>query len=366
MMIYYFLPAIVWIGIITSYQDIKSGKIRNNWVIFSLCFAAAMNAMLFAAGIIGSRGIGILLANIALSAVFAFALWNFNFWSAGDGKLFIAFAALLPVGYYSSPLVGYFPSLNVFINTVVPFFAYIIVRKIFCVPLKTAKKSFYEGVKNFPALFAALFSVRWVAGIINDSLFDFHSAVSFFLLHAATYYLINLAITRALQKFRGKAVRPVHVYLALILARLFMDPSGVLSLEAVYSVLLVTIAYSLIFRSLQRAVYECSYKKKRVSKLQKGDVIFRAEKKQAKQALKKGSLLDFMECAPEGLSEKEIRKIKKLEKSKKIKLRTVAVAETVAFAPALFIGVIITLVFGNIGNFIYLAIYLFKLAWGLF
>ena len=33
MLIYWFLPMILFLGIVTSYEDIKFGKIRNKWVI---------------------------------------------------------------------------------------------------------------------------------------------------------------------------------------------------------------------------------------------------------------------------------------------------------------------------------------------
>lgn len=41
MLIYWFLPMVLFLGIITSYEDIHSGKIRNKWIIAGFVYVIA-------------------------------------------------------------------------------------------------------------------------------------------------------------------------------------------------------------------------------------------------------------------------------------------------------------------------------------
>ncbi len=356
MILYYFLPVIIALGIITSYQDIKIGKIKNRWILYSLLFALIANMILIISSQIGWLDIRNLMINFGIAIIVSFALWNINFWSAGDAKLFIAYSALIPVAYYASPLNIYFPSFNLFMNTIVIFFAYIIVRKIFFVSKKNFRENVYMGIKSLPFLFISLFSVKWFVSIINQNLFSFNDALSMFLIHAGVYYVINLALVKTIQKYNLKNFKPIYFYIAIIGIRIIVDPMGVFDVDALYSVLWITIIYSLLFKTLYRSVYSTSYKKKRISKLKRGDVL--AKVKGQEQKSKKKSILDFIGLCPEGLCDDDLKKIKKLSKKKNIQ-KTVLVADTAPFAPMMFLGVIFTIVFGTVGNFIYLLKYLF-------
>ncbi len=142
MLIYYFLPIIISLAIITSYEDIKIGKIRNKWILTALIFSFFINLFLFLTNNITGKEIIDLSINFGITIIFAFVLWNFKFWSAGDGKLFIAYASLIPVIFYSAPFINIFPSFNLFINTIIPFFIYLLIKKIYVVPKNKIKKLF--------------------------------------------------------------------------------------------------------------------------------------------------------------------------------------------------------------------------------
>ncbi len=107
MLIYWFLPMILFLGIVTSYGDIKFGKIRNNWVLMAIVYAITVYAFLFLSNNVYGLTIDFIL-RIALNAMFAlvtgFALWYMGLWKAGDAKLFFAFVTLVPIhskGFYS-------------------------------------------------------------------------------------------------------------------------------------------------------------------------------------------------------------------------------------------------------------------------
>ncbi|MBI2646715.1 MAG: prepilin peptidase, partial [Deltaproteobacteria bacterium] len=98
-MLYYFLPAILALGIITSYEDIRYGKIRNGWVIFALVYAIIIySALIINAYFIGKVNTPYLIelmANIGFAVIAGFSMWYFGLWTAGDVKLFIAYSAII-------------------------------------------------------------------------------------------------------------------------------------------------------------------------------------------------------------------------------------------------------------------------------
>jgi len=85
------LPAILFLGIITSYEDIKSGKIRNKWIMSALIYAVLVNVVLVLF-YPSKNGIHLpylieLTTNSLFSVVLGFGLWYLGIWTAGDGKL---------------------------------------------------------------------------------------------------------------------------------------------------------------------------------------------------------------------------------------------------------------------------------------
>ena len=353
MIAYYFLPAIALLGILTSYEDIKSGKIRNRWVISAIAFAFAMYLFLFLGKQIMIGEIYLNLISFAVSAAFAFLLWNFRFWSAGDGKLFIAYSALIPASLYSGILIGFFPAFNLFVNVIVLFFIYLLAKNIVFIPLKKIRKALAENLRNFPAVLISIFSVSWIARLIGGN-FNLGSMVYSLVLYAAVYAVVNLAITKALLSLKVKKIREIHIYLALIGLRLIFDLNTVLNINFIFSVILSAVLYSFLLRTVYNIVSENTVKSIPVLRLKAGDIVCNKEGKKA----------NFSTPCPEGLAAEEVKKIKAFCRKKGIK--KVPVAETVPFAPAMLAGVIITLAFGNIANLIYLLGYILSLLKGLF
>ena len=64
----------------------------------------------------------------------------------------------------------------------------------------------------------------------------------------------------------------------------------------------------------------------------------------------------FIENRPEGITEEEINKLKKLKKEGKLEFDDISVNQTLPFAPILFLGTVITLLAGD-----NIFIYIFKL-----
>lgn len=144
-----FLPTIFLIGLITSYQDWKFGKIKNIWIILGLALGALGYLLFSILNIIGYGNIfSDLLENSLFdkywpaflkysflnsfaALIFGLLLYYFKLWSAGDCKLFFLFSFLLPLKYYFNGYLPIFPSLTLFINTFICLFFVLFVGALF-------------------------------------------------------------------------------------------------------------------------------------------------------------------------------------------------------------------------------------------
>ena len=114
--LWFLFPGIIYLGIISSYTDIKYGKIKNRDVVIGIAYALAvyLGLAVYAAA---AGGVNYLyFAELGTNAIFAllaaFGLWNYKIWSAGDGKLFFAFALLVPLGVYQFGRYNWVPSVT--------------------------------------------------------------------------------------------------------------------------------------------------------------------------------------------------------------------------------------------------------------
>jgi len=102
-----FFSFILLFGTITSYEDIRWGRIRNKYILSALLFTALINSLMFL-GVIEDHNLdeGYYLA-LLINVIIAF----------GDAKLFSAYAALVPLTTYRQGYTQYFPSFTLLSNT---------------------------------------------------------------------------------------------------------------------------------------------------------------------------------------------------------------------------------------------------------
>jgi hypothetical protein len=117
------LTIILFLGLFTSYEDIKTGKIRNIWIISGFLIAIFMIFL-------SQSNIKIVVSNFLISAFLAYKFWDFRLWSPGDAKLFIVYALLLPVDRYSRCYFNFFPAFNLLLNIFIPPTAFLILKAI--------------------------------------------------------------------------------------------------------------------------------------------------------------------------------------------------------------------------------------------
>src|SRR3989339_703616 len=122
----FILPIIFLIGIVASIEDIRTGKIRNKWIIFGLVYGIIIYTMLFFWNEL----------TLPISFVFGFLLWREGVVAAGDVKLFFVFSFLLPTKYYWKSYLPLFPSFALLVNIFVIILVFILCRSLFCFFLK--------------------------------------------------------------------------------------------------------------------------------------------------------------------------------------------------------------------------------------
>jgi len=140
------LPVLFFIGLVTSYQDFRYGKIKNKWIILGMAWGLGIYilciiwALIFpylsqifpkiSFFILPSYILKVFI-NSAFALIVGYLLWSFDFWSAGDAKLFLVFSLLLPLKYYWKSALPYFPSFALLINIFIPALLFLMAQNLF-------------------------------------------------------------------------------------------------------------------------------------------------------------------------------------------------------------------------------------------
>lgn len=347
MLIYWFLPMILFLGIVNSYEDIKFGKIKNKWILMAVFYSILVYFYLyFLNNVYNLNSVFILnfIINSALALITGFLMWNFELWTAGDAKLFFAFTVLIPI----SKLQGYFSFINFLANTFVPISIYFLVFAIF----KTAnKKKIYYFKKTFDIktisnLILFIFGFSWLVSMAFGFLKLRNIALSLLIL-----FLLYSFIERILK------IKVVYISLLLSLTRLFVD-SSVYSLKFARGFSFLVMFFIAIRIFLFTLGSDYFAKELKFNQLKEGmvpaEIIFKFKGKYHKRpiafsisqlARKRTIGTPLFESSTKGLSKKEIRALQSLYK--KLPFKTLRIQSTIPFAPFLFLGALLTILSEN-------------------
>ena len=357
---------------LTSYEDAKVGKIRNKWIILALIYALAAYSIIsvysyFTTGLKYDYLLE-LLTNLLFVIMVGFGAWYFGLWTAGDGKLFIAFSALIPLSTYKTGYQAWIPSLTLLINIFIPSAIIMLIWILFKIKMKDIKKvskSFFKEffqpktlINSIIFLFAIFWGVELVLSLLG---FD----------NNLLTIVLTMLIFPVIQKKLGK--KSLYIMLAISLIRFIVDKS-VYSLSFLTDILILIFVCG-FFRSFLRGSVsklgqEIFSKEVKVGRLKPGMIL--SEVIQKKEKITKDELDEFKKSPDteiikhkeayyikkpkspielnnfigeeaEGLTGKQIKKIKMLG------IRSIRVSQTIPFAPFIFFGVLLTIIAkGNI------------------
>jgi len=329
------------LGFLSSYSDIKKGLIANSLVFASIAVAFALNFL-------NGFSLTPFLANGSLAFLFGFLLWLARLWSAGDAKLFLAFALLFPMSLY--PEGTGFPAFSIILNSFAPAFALLF----FFVLLKTSNAQKVSALKETfspkTILSAAIFffSFYWIL----NSLFNLlHLQLDFFFASILLFIVFGFAELLLPKK-------SIYFFAAVSIAFIGLEFNAVISQEFLsffFSFLLL--ALLLLFFVL-RLGFSSFGKPVPLEELQQGMVLLEAVfEKNGKIAKKKPLLPSFVnifsqitekqlvESGLKGLTAQDIALLQKAKSSGKAEFGSLLVQETLPFAPIIFIGTLISFFF---------------------
>jgi Flp pilus assembly protein protease CpaA len=323
------------LGLATSFTDLKKGIIPNKFVFPAIAAAFLLNFLN------GFDSISFLV-NGFLALLLGFLLWLASLWSAGDAKLFLAFALLFPASFFQQSL---FPAFSILLNAFIPAFAMLLLL----VLLKTSRKQKIEAAKQ--ALCPGTLFQVVVFFFASYWLLDLFLAFLPIQLEIFTITLILFAIVSFVEFFLPK--KSVYFFAFLSLLFLFLKFDTVLSPEflAFFLFFLAMVIFLLFF--VLRLGAECFGRLIPLKELKPGHVLLEIPLERHGKIVKKKPLLPsfinifseikekpFIQLGPKGLTQEDLEKLRQAKG--KLAFKELLVQETLPFAPIIFLGTIIS------------------------
>ncbi|MCK5062360.1 MAG: prepilin peptidase [Candidatus Aenigmarchaeota archaeon] len=343
------LAFLIPFGIITSFHDIRYGKIRNKHILVALLYGIFINL----AYSFNLSYLGFVAVNASIALMVSFLAWYLTFCTAGDSKLFFAYSFLVPLGIYEYGFINYFPSATIIINTLLPAFAYFFIRLMQITDMEEKKEIFKKTVnfKSLSGIAILLFGFYWgifnIMGMLGISMTGFMGPIIAIL---AIYYLA---------KRSGIDITKAAIILCIL--RLIFDYQGLMSVSFWISFAAMITMFTFLVNFVPELGRFMFSQEKKISELREHmmpqEAIARKGKKYVKVPLSKtvdagkGFLVDYKAS---GLTKDDIYTLKQLRKDKRLDFETIIVHQTIPFAPLMFAGVLLTvLMSGNAYGFIY-------------
>jgi hypothetical protein len=348
-LIYLFLPGILLLGIVTTYTDLKEGKIRNKHIIMAVVYSLAAYILLTILNW-GSIRIGYfieLFIMCGLSLIMGFIMWYVGLWTAGDAKLFFAYSMLVPLSVYKHGHIPYFDSTTLLINTVVPISVYLSIDLMFKTSLKQ-KLLFLKGALHPEEVFSlaiSLFAFLWVTTFL------------FKLINLPMNYFVGTFLLLIVVMLFEKIFSPKLFKLVIIIISVlrFIFDKSIYSYYFVEKFLLFLALFVILRFFIIKMGFLSLTKKTDLGLLREGmvpaEVICKNDGKYEKQDWVFFSVFDHFQERISGkdylfdptqpLTKQDINKISALRK--KLGFKHLRIQQTLPFAPFLFFGILLTL-----------------------
>jgi len=255
--IIYFLPTIVLLGLVTSYEDIKYGKILNKYIITAILLGISIHAILIVADAESLNTISKQLLGTVIASATGIFIWYVKWWSAGDAKLFITYAFLFPVTLFENQS-SVIPIMVLLATMTLPIWTFLFLRAIFLNPKKitdSLRKSI--NPKEIISTWLLVLAIPWSV----NALLELINLQSNFLLNIATLVVTDSLARRYL---RNKAYL---FYAAIILLRAAIDPKTLLDPKTLIVSFLIFAAYLIARRTATtHMLRKASLKQKNIKK----------------------------------------------------------------------------------------------------
>ena len=365
---YLLLGILAFTAVAISWEDYRTKKIRNKWIAVAIACGIVVHlaAMLLYFVVFKNRGIeinfsyyGRIIVNTGISFVVSFVLWKTGIWSAGDGKLFIAFAFLLPLQYYSRGYTEFFPASALLINIFFTLFIITILHTIIVAIFKPASRisgqeqkktnigakligSFKENWETFATMFILFTFIFSSATIIRKKLeiYGLSALVNIVLL------LMMFAIFKPLSEYMRKNFKKYAVlkYSVLttilvvmwILVRLELTDFGQI-LRNAKTMAIFMIGVGSLLKAIDYLIEKTEVEKRSLKELEASEIITEKCLKDIKSGKYK---LDLGTTTMDGLTQEQLWEIaEKYDEQQQFDTY-----KTLPFAPMASLGVLVTCV----------------------
>ena len=392
-----FLPLLFFIGIITSYEDFKYGKVRNKWILLGLFWGLIIIIFFFVWYFVASPitryyyfeiqhlpddspapvftvslvYLWRVILNVVIALLIAFLMWRFNAWAAGDAKLFVVYALLLPLTYYWKSYLPYFPSFVLLINIFIPIFLYLLFRSCFYYlkfiylrltktdkrgsSLKSdrarektdKKKAGWEKIKSMAVMFLGFIGIFLVFGLLQEPIKE-HFTINISSLQMFIFAAL-IIFSGALSKIFQKPItfKIIIISLIIILGYGFISfPNATWQIiyQATKMMAIFMVIFTLFRKLIDFYVLKTGLKKIKIEDLKSRMSLTEetlGELKKDKKYYDKHIGLIY----PGGLTIEQAAAVKKwLQKNQEDKTETINIYKPFPFVVWMFIGVIITLI----------------------
>lgn len=345
---YVFLPIIVLFGIIISFEDIREGKIRNKWIILMTLIAIFLWFLFYFLKIVSLKYLILIFSYSLAALILGFFIWLIGWWSAGDAKLYFAFNLLVPLSKYQP---GDFPTIVIFINSILPIFLFLVIKMLMKSSRKqkiNALKGVFE-IKRLENLLLIVFALAWV----SQGLFLFIGINANYIFNIiAIFGLIQLLERLVAFDFLKKLkIKSNHLLMGIGVLRILFEYKLMLTIQFWIGFIILTMGYAII-RMFILDLGGVFSKNVMINELKEGMILsgISAKKRKKTGIGGSGSFLNYYCNYKEGrgefadgiLTNKDIKKIKFALKKHKPKFKSVKVHETIPFAPFIFLGVLLT------------------------
>ncbi len=357
-MLLYLIPVLAF-GLISTYTDIRKRIIYNKLILIMLATSVVVNtlSLIFYPSLMGS--IPTFLFSMGFSIFVGILLWAISIWPAGDAKLYIAFSSLIPLALFESS-GSLFISFDFLINTFVPIFLVMFIFLLIRSDSSAIKKSLKFTFNPYIMFMVFIVIVGFLWFIIK--------AVSF--LGIFMNYFVIIIILFVIMEIFNKIV-PINLeyaYIILVILRLIVDYRTVLTLGYLYELVSIIFAYIVVRYFVIDLGFHGFTVPKKIKDLKPGmclaEGISESEEKGVNyekrkiiffsmpQALMERRRVRFIHSVSfDGLSKKDVEKIKKLRSDGKIPFDELMVHVSTPFAAFLFIGIVLTIVLQT--NFVF-------------
>ncbi|HLD87400.1 MAG TPA: hypothetical protein VJB12_05030 [Candidatus Nanoarchaeia archaeon] len=361
MLALFLLPAIVILGIATSYGDLTHGKIKNKWIAYALLYSLAALVVAIIVLYLQGKPVSMIYVmryaiNLLFAALAGILLWRMGLWSAGDGKLFIAYAALIPLSLYSAASATYFPSFLILAYTFVPIMIFWLSR----ILLQSSTKAKIALLRKMAApgflldTFLSIFAFMWLGTVIFSYLsVTFPVAVNPFTL--LIFVLVAMMTLRDVLNVPYRRACIVISALAIV-----FNHGRIFSVQFLLQLVVVFALYLFLRHFILNLAFEVFSTSLYVEKLRPGMVVAENYAKKGWWCRKKRlPPLGFfpaswrkdpkekliLSSGSKGLTAEEVKMVKRLHSQGRIREHTVRVYQTVPFSPFMFLGVMLTIIF---------------------